>query len=246
MTQTNENEILLVGADGYIGSNCNLEGVDKMDLKSGGDFLLAFPKKYDTIIFLAADLRDSKEAYLYNEKLYATLDEWLEEYPSTHVIYASSAAVYGEGGSMPKSENAYLDPINLYGKSKLSGEYHVREYERHTVLRFGNVYGHMNGQDGHGVTEMFQGGVKTIFGDGEQTRDFVKIHTIWMVIELATKWWLTWQGVFNVASGKPHTINEWYRLHGHGEPDHIDAREGDIVHSVLNPSKMRKTAALCK
>lgn len=230
-------KVLLVGAEGYIGSNCPFAH-DWCDVKSGKDFLTLQPEPYDTIIFLAANLESTPGAYKYNEDLYMALDEWLFLYPATHVIYASSAAVYGEGDS-PHYENDYLRPVNLYGESKLSGEYHVREYQAHTVLRFGNVYGQMNGQRGHGVTELFQDGEHTIYGDGSQVRDFVPISKIWQVIEAASNDWTIWQGVFNVSLNKPRSIREWYFEHRAAALDPIFSKAPEEIHtSMLNNAKM--------
>lgn len=235
---------LLVGSDGYIGSNCPF-GCDKIDIKGGQDFLKTEPRFYKTIIFLAARLGGTKQDYLYNERLYNQLDRWLVHYPDTHVIYSSSAAIYGEGDWYRK-ENEYPNPIGLYGITKLSGEFRVRDYDQHTVLRFANVYGKMNGQPGHGVTEIFQGGYSVIFGDGNQIRDFVPIEKIWEAIELAKNYPEYWQGVFNVSLSEPITINTWFKLHGKGKPKHIGKRKSDIHTSILDSSKMRSRIALCQ
>lgn len=237
-------DILLVGSDGYIGSNCPFE-CDTMDIKSGRDFTEKRPKKYKTLIFLAARLKNTNPDFIYNEFLYIQLDKWLNRFPDTHVIYASSAAVYGEG-IRPHKENELLVPVNLYGKSKLSGEFRVREYENHTVLRFGNVYDRMHGQDGHGVTELFKAGHKVIFGDGNQVRDFVPISMIWRVIECAVKYPKYWQGVFNISTSDPVTINDWYKRYGRGEPVYEPVREGDIYMSMLDNTKMKDRLALCQ
>lgn len=237
-------DVLLVGSDGYIGSNCPFD-CDKADIESGNDFLKLEPKEYDTIIFLASKLESTKEAVLYNEELYAALDAWVNKFPLTHVIYSSSAAVYGEGVISWK-EFDYPIPINGYGHSKLSGEYHVREYQLHTVLRFGNVYGKLEGKDGHGVTEKFKSGSIIINGDGEQVRDFVPIETIWKVIDMAVEHVGNWQGVFNVSMSTPMTINEWYKLHGFGKPMHVEPRPGDIRVSKLNNLKMKRSIELCR
>lgn len=237
-------KILLVGSDGYIGSNCPFS-CDKADIKSGKDFLKMKPEKYDVIIFLAAKLGNGQKDLMYNEKLYAQLDYWVAQYPETHVIYASSAAVYGEG-NLNWAEYNYPMPINGYGHSKLSGEYHVREYDLHTVLRFGNVYGKMEGREGNGVTEKFRSGSITIYGDGEQVRDFVPVETIWKVIDSAIKNYRYWRGVFNVSMSTPMTVNQWYELHGRGKPMHVAERPGDIRVSMLNNLKMKKAIQACK
>lgn len=241
------NNILLVGSDGYIGSNCPIKDVRGIDLKSGDDFL-DFPiqERYKVIIFLASRVKDFHEGDLvYNAGLYKRLNDWVRLLPSTHVIYASSAAVYGDGIGARK-ESDYLSPINLYGQSKLAGEYYVREYPNHTVFRFANVYGQMDGDEGHGVTEIFQHGGQTIFGDGTQVRDFVPVSKIWEVIQAASDNPGFWQGVYNLSLSKPVTINDWYQRHGRGLPEYVDPREGDIYTSILDNSKMKEHLSLCQ
>lgn len=241
-----KSSVLLVGAEGYIGSNCTLQDVQKIDLKTGQDFLI-YPinSHTKTIIFLAAaapDVDQTIEDYLYNESLYDRLDEWLKEDPRIHVIFASSAAVYGDT-TRPSRESDYLAPMNLYGRSKLAGEFRVREYERHTVLRFGNVYGQLHGQSGRGVTEIFMNGGEEIYGDGEQVRDFVSVKMIWKVIESAVYAPVRWRGVTNVGTGKSTTINKWFKKWGKGEPRYLPARALDINFSTLDNTKMLERLA---
>lgn len=231
-------DILVVGSGGYIGQNSPYD-FTPIDLKDGNDFLDLEPYAVNVIIFLAARLESTQGAYLYNYLLYKKLDEWLEEFPYTHVIYTSSAAVYGEG-DLPHKENEYFVPLNLYGESKLAGEYHVREYKNHTVLRLGNVFG---GDGGHGVTEAFQRGERKIFGSGEQIRDFVPVSKVWQVINAAIHAPDVWQGVFNVSLGRPTTINDWFEKHGDGVPEHVSTRAGDIDVSMLDNSKMVRALA---
>lgn len=237
-------DILLVGSDGYIGSNTPLVA-DGIDLKTGTDFLEIEIKEYKTIVFLAARLEPTPEDYAYNERLYDKLDKWVAEYPDTHVIYASSAAVYGEGFKSHK-ENDYLVPLNLYGMGKLLGEYHVREYPKHTVFRFSNVYGKAQGLPGHGVTEAFEKGGNEIYGDGEQTRDFIHVNELWRYICSAVNHPDKWQGVFNLASGESKSINEWFKIHGTGKPNYKPAREGDIYDSALDNAKAVERLEQCR
>lgn len=244
-----QSDVLLVGFDGYIGSNCTLENVKGIDIKSGNDFL-EFPIQngFRTIIFLAAakaDVTQTVDDYLYNEKLYDRLDEWIKEYPNMHIIFASSAAVYGET-TRPSLESDYLAPLGLYGRSKLAGEFRIREYKRHTILRFGNVYGRLRGQRGHGVTELFMDGAKQIYGNGNQVRDFVPIRMIWKAIECAVNYPMLWRGVTNVGTKESTTINDWFKKWGKGEPEYVEARPMDIYFSTLDNTKMLERLKQCR
>lgn len=242
-------DVLVVGSEGYVGSNCTLDNFVGIDKKSGGDFLNVIPdRQYATIVFLAiaeVSITSSIEDYLYNESLYDALDAWLVAFPRTHVIFASSAAVYGES-TRPVKESDYLAPLSLYGRSKLAGEFRVREYQRHTVLRFGNVYGKLKGQAGHGVTEAFQSGQRVIYGNGEQIRDFVEIGLIWRVIEAAINYPVIWRGVTNISTGEGVSINEWFEKWGMGVPSYALGRPLEIFNSVLDNTKMFRRLAECQ
>src|SRR5579862_232702 len=106
------------------------------------------------------------------------------------VVYASSAAVYGDNPAVPLRENATLQPLSAYGADKLGSELHGRVAAHvhgvpTTGLRFFNVYGPR--QDPRspysGVISIFcdrlrAGRAITIFGDGSQTRDFVYVGDV--------------------------------------------------------------------
>ena len=105
-------------------------------------------------------------------------------------VFASSCAVYGDTPGSSKHEASQTDPLSPYASSKLSGEYFCRNFFRlhglQTVaLRYFNVYG--PGQDPNGayaavipkfITAVVQGESPTIFGDGEQSRDFIFVEDI--------------------------------------------------------------------
>lgn len=134
------------------------------------------------------------------------------------VVFASSAAVYGNPLKTPISEEHPLNPTNLYGVTKLAAEklveaYHS-SYELSTVsLRFGNVYGVGVYSYWETVTPKF---VKqalddqplTIYGDGKQSRDFVHVLDVVQAIELVLKAENKIAGeTFNVSTGKPTAVN---------------------------------------
>ena len=106
------------------------------------------------------------------------------------VVYCSSAAVYGDKSDVPFREDCHCTPISAYGADKLSCELHARVgYLVHGIpsigLRFFNVYG--EGQDPHspyaGVISIFAGQMRasqpvTIYGDGEQIRDYIHVSDV--------------------------------------------------------------------
>lgn len=129
------------------------------------------------------------------------------------VVYASSAAVYGDNTNLPLREDAATVPLTAYGQDKLSGEHYARIAHRvHHVpsvgLRFFNVYG--PGQDPSspysGVISRFidaakAGNAVTIYGDGEQSRDFIFVSDIVRLLMQAMENVEGRSDVFNGATG---------------------------------------------
>ena len=136
------------------------------------------------------------------------------------VICASSSSVYGNSGELPRLETAHPDPISPYGVSKLAAERYCvsfsRVYPLETVaLRYFNVFG--PNQDPTSqyaavvprfITAVADGRTVTIYGDGEQRRDFTYVENV-VDANLAAA---TADGVsgavLNVATGRPTTVNE--------------------------------------
>lgn len=129
-------------------------------------------------------------------------------------IFASSCAVYGEK-IPPLKESDEINPINLYGLSKLLIEnsiiYYSKRYGfKYTILRYSNVYGsRQRGDLESGVISIFINQILnkkplTIFGDGETTRDFIFISDVVRVNILS----IDKEGIFNIGTGKETTINE--------------------------------------
>ena len=139
------------------------------------------------------------------------------------VFVSSGGVVYGEPGVLPTPEEAPKAPLSPYGVSKLAGELYLRYYrEVHglesVALRYANVYGPR--QDPHGeagVVAIFSrrlaaGEPLTIFGDGEQTRDYVHVADVVAANLLATEMDLPERGLddvaFNVGTGVETSVNE--------------------------------------
>lgn len=105
------------------------------------------------------------------------------------IIYASTAAVYGEPLSFPVNESSPICPISPYGISKHTVEHYLQSYSldhglKYTVLRYSNVFGPRQDPKGEaGVIAIFtqallEGRTPTIFGDGEQTRDYLFVEDV--------------------------------------------------------------------
>lgn len=161
-------------------------------------------------------------------------------------VMASSAAVYGQPRYLPLDEEHPVAPLSPYALSKYTAEQYLGLYRElyglsTCVLRYANVYGprqvaHAEG----GVVAIFsecaaRGEVPVIFGDGEQTRDFVYVEDVARANAAALT---AGEGVFNIGTGRPTTINElWSLLPGNREPVHRPPRPGDIRDSVFNPAR---------
>ena len=139
-------------------------------------------------------------------------------YPSKNLlkqfIFASSCAVYGEGNP-PFKEDDILNPVNLYGLSKILIEktliYFSKKYNfKYTILRYSNVYGpRQNSNSESGVISIFINQILnnkplTIYGDGKNTRDFIYIKDVVKANILS----LNKEGIFNIGTGKETSINE--------------------------------------
>lgn len=169
------------------------------------------------------------------------------------LVFASSAAVYGDGNPLPLREGCCLRPISPYAASKASAEFYCKMYRDcyglgSVILRFFNVYGPgQNTGEYAGVITRFvasglQGKPLTIYGDGSQTRDFVNVKDVVSAVEKALSFESADTEVFNVCTGKPVSINELARfvcetLGKNLEVKHAESRPGDIIYNYGDPTK---------
>lgn len=141
------------------------------------------------------------------------------------VVYASSAAVYGDNPAVPLAETAPVAPISGYGADKLGLELHAGAMGDSlglaTVgLRFFNVFGPRQapGSPYSGVISIFfdrlsRGEPVTVFGDGEQSRDFVYVADVVRALIASMGHAMTrGRGVFNVCTGRATTVNALARI----------------------------------
>ena len=168
------------------------------------------------------------------------------------VVFSSTGgAIYGEC-RRPAREDDPLLPLSPYGIAKLAGEEYLAGWNRmhgtrHTALRFANVYGPRQeaGLEG-GVVAIFlnamlAGEETRIYGDGQQTRDFVHVDDIVRALLAA----VGRGGAFNVGSGVETSILELHEQCGAvtgdlREPSFGPAREGDVLRSILDVSLIQR------
>lgn len=173
------------------------------------------------------------------------------------LVYASSSSIYGEGQTLPIKEDAIPNPLSPYAVSKLAGEKYciafARLYRMHIVcLRYFNVFGPRQDPSSQysAVIPKFtyflkHGRSPTIFGDGEQTRDFTFVGNVVGANLLAAEKAPRVAGeVFNVAGGKGVSVNELVRrlrelIGSEVKPEYAPPREGEVKHSVANVQKIQ-------
>ncbi|MBU2788199.1 NAD-dependent epimerase/dehydratase family protein [Acidithiobacillus sp. VAN18-1] len=168
------------------------------------------------------------------------------------VVYASSAAVYGDPQTLPLCEGDAVDPISPYGLEKYSNELYAQLYEKmyglsHLGLRYFNVYGPRQDPSSpySGVISRFidqarSGKPLTIRGDGLQERDFIHVHDVARANVAALRGDM--RGVLNIASGTATTIHQLAEsicsLIGDGDLAWMSSVPGDIRHSRADVSNM--------
>jgi UDP-glucose 4-epimerase len=169
------------------------------------------------------------------------------------VIHASSAAVYGDNPTVPKTEDMLPEPKSPYAITKLDGEYYLNLHRHPGVLdtcsfRFFNVFGPRqdpNGAYAAAVPIFIERALAaqpiTVFGDGEQTRDFIYVKDIVSALVFGAEKSLS--GTFNVGYGRQMTINDLAKriitlTDSPSEIRHLAERPGDVKHSRASVEKL--------
>ena len=170
------------------------------------------------------------------------------------VIFASSAAVYGDSPVQPKKEDMIREPLSPYAVAKLASEYYCQVFTslyglKTVCLRYFNIYGPRQDQKSEYAAvipkfiELIKAGkAPVIFGDGDQTRHFVFVKDVITANLLAAESNMT--GVFNVGTGENITLNALanviIELSGNNlQAVYTSAKAGDIRYSLADISKIR-------
>jgi nucleoside-diphosphate-sugar epimerase len=175
------------------------------------------------------------------------------------VVYAASSSAYGDTPTLPKREDMLPNPISPYAVGKLAGEHYMQAFWRcyglETVsLRYFNVFGPRqdpnspySGVLAQFITQMLEGKSPTIFGDGQQSRDFTFVDNVVDANRLALKAPRSEVAgrVFNVATGVQVDLNVTFRtlkkLIGYaGEVGYGPERAGDVKHSLADLSLAKR------
>ena len=170
------------------------------------------------------------------------------------LIFSSSSAVYGETESLPISEKNLINPLSPYAVTKATGELYCTVYSEiydlpTIALRYFNVFGPKQDPESQyaAVIPIFIDNIlknqrPVIYGDGEQTRDFVNVKQVVDANILAAESNET--GSYNIGLGKSTTINYLFEMIKETmkkdiKPVYENERPGEIKHSVANISKAR-------
>ena len=171
------------------------------------------------------------------------------------LVFASSAAVYGDNPTVPKVESMLPEPKSPYAITKLDGEYYLEMFQREgrletAALRFFNVFGPR--QDPAGayaaavpifIEKALRNEDVTVFGDGGQTRDFIYVKDIVGALVFAAETQGV-TGVFNAGYGGQITINQLGEglIRAAGSTSslvHLGERPGDVRHSRASAERLR-------
>jgi len=215
----------------------------------------------DTIIHAAAQVSVVKSVEVpkfdAENNIMGTINllEYARKHDVEHFIYISSAAVYGEPKYLPIDEEHPTEPESPYGLSKLTGEKYALLYHKlygikvASVRPFNIFSPRQDPQNPYsGVISIFVERAKKglsliIYGDGEQTRDFVNKEDVVQLIKLVIEKEAT--GIYNCATGKETSINELARIikelsQKSIEIIHDRPRKGDIRRSYASIEKAKK------
>ena len=173
------------------------------------------------------------------------------------VIYAGSSSCYGDVARDIQTESDPIAPISPYGESKYQGEVHCHRFATETeletvVLRYFNVFG--PGQDPDSpysavipkfISLILAGQSPTIFGDGQQSRDFTFVENVVQANLLAARAHQLSGHSINIANGRSISLRQLVALLSEYTAESVEpvfeaARAGDILHSCANISKARE------
>jgi UDP-glucose 4-epimerase len=180
------------------------------------------------------------------------LNACVEAHARRFVMSSTGGALYGEPSTLPASEQSAIQPLSPYGVSKYCAEQYIEYFHRMygletVILRYANVYGPRQDSSGEaGVVGIFArhillGQSSIVYGDGEQTRDFVFVDDVAQANMLAMQGPF---GTFNIGTGVETSLNQLLAIFelvvGHRVArEYAPARAGEVRRIALNAEKAR-------
>lgn len=237
----------------------------RADIRNRNEMYYIFEQeKFDTCIHLAAKVSVDESMVNPTETITTNIDgtfNTIDACARTNVsnfVFASTGAVYGEPFAFPINEDHMLNPLSVYAATKIAAESLLAAYvngkklEKGASLRFFNIYGKGQNSQYAGVITNFSdriscGQAPVIYGDGNQSRDFVSVDDAVRAIILGANFdnRISDYDVFNIASGRSITINELaymmvdsFRLDL--KPIYQNERNGDIKYASVDISRAQE------
>ena len=232
----------LTGRPGFSFTEAPLETVDLDTLLAGVTHIFHFAAQAGVRRSWGTDFRHYT---LNNIEVTQRLLEAVAKRPIERLVYASTSSVYGDLAAIPMREDAALHPVSPYGVTKLAGEqlcflYHVNHGVKTVALRLFTVYGPRQRPDmgfHRFLTAAHHGDPISLYGDGEQTRDFTFVSDVAQAASLAAV-----QGVpgrvYNIGGGSRVSVNEILRI-----VERVVGRPLVIKREGPQPGDMRDTFA---
>jgi nucleoside-diphosphate-sugar epimerase len=172
-------------------------------------------------------------------------------------VYAASSSAYGDSETLPKVETMQPRPLSPYAVSKLVGEHYCSVFSNvyglpAVSLRYFNVFGPRQDPSSEYaavvpifISRLLEGRGATIYGDGEQSRDFTYVKNVVDANMLAARSGGAGGEMVNIACGTKYTINDLYArikalVGGGEEPVYEASRPGDVKHSQADVTKARE------
>ena len=256
-----DNDVLVID-DLSTGKMENLAGLDVAFLKGSLTDLLLLKEAFAdaTCVFHQAAIASVKKsvedpAHTNTVGIDGTLNVLIAARDAgvRRVVQASSAAVYGSSPELPKKEDMLPEPMSPYAVSKLAAEHYARVFQelyglKTVSLRYFNVFGPKQDPSSEysGVISRFISALQSdeqpvIYGDGEQTRDFVYVNDVVFANILASR---ALPGVYNIACAKSISLNTLVKVIGkilakEVRPRYESARAGDIKNSLADINRAK-------
>jgi UDP-glucose 4-epimerase len=229
------------------------------DVRDAQAVVAALPDRTDTVFHLAAqiDVRAAVtdpglDAQVNVGGTINVLKASIESHVRRFIMSSTGGALYGEPSTLPATEQATIRPLSPYGVSKYCAEQYIGYFHRVSgletvILRYANVYGPRQDPKGEaGVVGIFARRILLdqeciVYGDGEQTRDFVFVDDVAQANMLAMRGPL---GTFNIGTGVETSLNQLLVAFEHvvGHPvarQYEPARSGEVQRIALDAEKAR-------
>jgi UDP-glucose 4-epimerase len=270
----NNNETVVVIDNFSMGSNDNLPEDDNLtvvegDISSKETIQTLFQQHQFKKIFhlgaiasVAASVEDPLHTHQTNlEATLYLLEEARKQGGLERFVFASSAAVYGDEPTLPKKETSTIRPLTPYAIDKFASEQYVLAFSRlydipTTAVRFFNVFGNRQNPSSpySGVVSILTDKFKqlvnkeetnfTLYGDGEQTRDFIYVKDVVQANLLVSESKEAIGRVFNVGTGESTSLNELIGMYEEITNtklpiEQLEERSGDIKESYSDISELK-------